>query len=234
MPFHTCHPAPGQLTMTAVFSNVWRRPKMLVGMGVGLVGALLVPGDHSAVTRGLIGWNIGVYLYLALMAASMFQADHGRTREVAIAHKEGALAVSTILVGAAFASLAAVIFELASTKATGGAHREFSPVLLTMITVAGSWLLIPTLYTLNYASLYHREEHGSGLKFPEQADGAEYFPDYLDFLYFAFTITVAMQTADISITDRRMRRVALVHQIVSFIFNTMILALTINIAAGLF
>lgn len=210
------------------------RPRMLVAAAVGLTAGVLVPGEHSALTRALIGWNVGVWLYLVLIAGSMFAADHGRTRAIAIAAKEGAFAVSTTLVAAAFASLAAVIFELATTKSAGGGHHELPRVLLTLVTVIGSWLLIPTLFTLNYASMYHREEHGSGLRFPEQAEGERYLPDYLDFAYFAFTITVAMQTADVSITDKHMRRMALVHQIVSFVFNTMILALTVNIAASLF
>jgi uncharacterized membrane protein len=216
--------------MRSLVASFVARPRMLAASLIGLAVALLVPGQHGLVTRSLLGWNVGVWLYLAFIAFTLFRADHGRVRDAAKAHAEGAAAVSTVVVGAAFASIAAIVFELASTKSGGG--RALPQVLLTLVTVGGSWLLIPMLFTLNYASVFHRGEHGAGLKFP---DDVEHFkPDYMDFLYFSFTIAIAMQTADVAITDRGMRKLVLVHQLVSFVFNTTILALTVNSAAGLF
>jgi uncharacterized membrane protein len=88
------------------------------------------------------------------------------------------------------------------------------------------------MFALTYASLYFRVAHGSGLKFPE-AD-PDFRPDFSDFLYFSFTIAVAFQTADISVTTQPMRRLVLLQSILSFGFNTAILAFTINIAASMF
>ncbi len=107
----------------------------------------------------------------------------------------------------------------------------------TLATVTGSWLLVAVLFTLNYASLYYRDaadgEPGSGLRFPDD-DPAAFRPDYVDFLYFSFTIAVAVQTSDVEVTTRSMRKLVLMQSVLGFAFNTLLLALTINIAAGLF
>ena len=103
---------------------------------------------------------------------------------------------------------------------------------LALATVAGSWLLLPTVFALTYASAYYRPVHGSGLQFP----GADetFKPGYGDFLYVSFTIVVAAQTADVSISTSVMRRLVLLQSLLSFAFNTAILAFTINIAVSLF
>jgi uncharacterized membrane protein len=85
---------------------------------------------------------------------------------------------------------------------------------------------------MNYASVYHLTAHGAGLKWPDP--DPTYNPDYGDFLYFSFTIAVASQTADVSITSRQMRRLVLVQALLSFVFNTTILGFTVNISASLF
>jgi uncharacterized membrane protein len=120
---------------------------------------------------------------------------------------------------------------LATAKVPGAPH-ELSHVLFALATVAGSWLLLPTLFTLTYASVFYRTAQGSGLKFPD--DSGALRPDYADFLYFAFTIAVAAQTSDISVSTRDMRRLVLLQSVLAFVFNTAILAFTINIAASLF
>jgi uncharacterized membrane protein len=92
--------------------------------------------------------------------------------------------------------------------------------------------LLPTLFALDYAGLFYRVEQGEGLVFPEAAAGFK--PDYVDFLYFSFTIAVALQTSDVAVTGKPMRRLVLVQSLLAFVFNTTILAFTINIAATLF
>jgi uncharacterized membrane protein len=91
---------------------------------------------------------------------------------------------------------------------------------------------VPETFALTYASQYYRTAHGSGLNFPHADE--EFRPDYGDFLYFSFTIAVASQTADVSVTTQAMRRLVLLHSVLSFAFNTAILAFTVNIAASLF
>jgi len=183
------------------------RPRLLASLAAGMAVTLAVPASNSWVTRALLGWNVGVVIYLALITTFMLKADHGKLKRVAAAHAEGAAVVLTVVVVAAL-------------------H-----VLLALSTVVCSWTLLPTLFTLNYASLYFTQP-GGGLRFPDDHAGGP--PDYADFAYFAFTIAVASQTADVSITTRPMRRLALAQSLLSFLFNTTILALMINITASLF
>ena len=121
--------------------------------------------------------------------------------------------------------------ELSAAKQLG-APAALPHVALALSTVVGSWLLLPTVFALNYASLYFRVPPGSGLRFPD--DAKDFRPDFSDFLYFAFTIAVASQTADVTVSTRTLRRWVLLQSVLSFVFNTAILAFTINVAASLF
>lgn len=206
------------------------RPRMLIAAVFGIAAGWAVPAA-TVVTRVLIGWNVGVWLYLALIAMSMYRVDHGRLKQAALAHSEGALTVSVMVVLASLASLAAIVLELAASR-QGHMPPSAAQVVLTLITVTGSWLLLPTLFTLNYASLYYSREPGMGLGFPG-AD-AQFRPHYVDFLYFSFTIAMALQTSDVAVTDKTMRLVVLAQSVLSFVFNTAVLAFLINIASGLF
>ncbi len=212
------------------------RPRLAAALAVGVLAGLLVPGLSRAVTRGLVGWNAAVWLYLLLEAAMMVRADHADLRRLARVNAEGARTVLAAVVAAALASLAAIVLELAAAKSPG-AGRALPQVLFALVTIAGSWLLVGVLFTLNYASLYYRDAGpdgpGEGLLFPGR-DTAAFRPDYVDFLYFAFTIAVAAQTADVAVSTRGMRQLVLLQSVLAFVFNTTLLALTINIAAGLF
>ncbi|MDE2625973.1 MAG: DUF1345 domain-containing protein [Burkholderiales bacterium] len=211
--------------------HVRNRPRMFIAAAVGLAVAIVVPGIGSALTRALLGWNVGVWLFLVLIGLMMLRADHDRLRRVAVAQAEGAATVLAVVSVAAVVSIVAIVFELSTAKQPG-AHYALPHALFALTTVAGAWLLLPTLFAMNYASLYYLTGHGDGLQFPSTEAGFK--PDYADFLYFSFTIAVASQTADVSICTRPMRRLVLLQSVLSFVFNTTILAFTINIAASLF
>ena len=218
--------------MIAMFQHLKTRPRMAISVVVGALVGTLAPDIAHLVTRLLVGWNVGVWLFLVLVATMMLQADHERVRRNAIAQAEGAAVVLALVVVAAIASLVAIVVELAAAKGPD-AHHALPHILFALLTVAGSWLLLPTLFAMNYASLYYNHsEHGHGLQFP--GPDKNFRPDYADFLYFSFTIGVASQTADVSIATRPMRRLVLLQSVLSFVFNTTILAFTINIAASLF
>jgi uncharacterized membrane protein len=216
-------------------AHIRARPRLFICAAIGLAIGRLTPDVGLAVTRALLGWNAGVWLFLVLIVLMMLNADHDRLRRTAIAQAEGATAVLVLVVIAAVASIVAIVIELTAAKGPG-AHHALSHIFFALGTVTGSWLLLPTLFALNYASLYYGSSengrNGCGLRFPE-AD-PHFHPDYADFMYFSFTIAVASQTADVSITNRPMRRLVLLQSLLSFLFNTTILAFTINIAAGLF
>lgn len=217
--------------MRRLISHLRVRPRLMLSVTVGIAAALLLPGTHHVVTRSLFGWNVSVWLYLMLAALMMLRADHARLRRIALAQAEAAATVLGIVILAALFSLVGIVAELMAAKAPGAPHA-LPHVLFALATVAGSWLLVPTMFAMTYASQYYRTSQGSGLNFP-QADNS-LRPDYADFLYFSFTIAVASQTADVSVSTRPMRRLVLLQSVLSFAFNTAILAFTINIAASLF
>ncbi len=209
-------------------------PHLLMSLLCGVAVALLLPGGHSPRTRALVGWNVAVWLYLALAAWVMLRADASRIRRVAKAQAEGAATVLVMVIVAALVSLAGTVLELSAAKQPieSSAPAALPHVALALSTVVGSWLLLPTVFALNYASLYFRVPPGSGLRFPD--DAPNFSPDFSDFLYFAFTIAVASQTADVTVSTRALRRWVLLQSVLSFVFNTAILAFTINVAASLF
>lgn len=221
--------------MRTVVSHLRAHPHLVVSATVGIVAGVVAVaagwGGDNVVSQSLVGWNVGAWVYLVWTVWWMTHADHGRLIRVAKAQAEGAGVVLAIVAGAALASLGGVIVELSAAKAAGPSGA-LPHVLFALATVISSWLLVPTLFTLNYASLYHGGARAGGLDF--QDANPKFEPDYSDFLYFSFTIAVASQTADVAVASRAMRRLALKQALLSFVFNTTILAFAINLAASLF
>lgn len=206
------------------------RPRLLTAIAVGVAVVAACPGSLPALTRGLLGWNVGVWFYLLLALQMMASADHGHLQRNAIAQADGRAAVLLLAVAGALASLAAIALELSHVRHGADAAQGWPYLLLAISTVLGSWLLLPVEFALAYASLYHRDGQGPhGLEFP----GDEGQPDYTDFMYFAVTLAATSQTSDVVVNARPMRRLVLLHALLSFAFNTGVLALTINILAGL-
>ncbi len=200
-------------------------------MVVGCVVGAAWPGIESLVVRALLGWNVLVWLYLVLVVVALLRAEHGHYKRRALEQAESAAAVLAIVVGAAVVSLVAIVFELLAAKAAGP-HHLLPHLVFAAVTVLGSWLLLPTLFALTYASEYYKQDPDRGLAFPDSQPGFE--PDHNDFLYFSFTIAVTAQTSDVGVTTRSMRRLVLFQSILSFVFNTTILAFSVNAAASFF
>ncbi|MEI2832293.1 DUF1345 domain-containing protein [Pseudomonas mosselii] len=203
-------------------------PRLSIATLAGLLGGWLIPAGDT-VQHILAGWNLGVWLYLAMVLWLSLRANAERVRKVARIEDENAGLVLITVCVSAIASLAAVTLQLVSSRGLEGGALALH-YLYTGLTVAGSWLLIGCIFSLHYARLFYTgDRHEPSLRF---ADG-ERNPDYWDFHYFSFTINVAVQTSDIGVAGRAMRRVVLAHSLVGFVFNTAILGFTINIAAGL-
>ena len=129
------------------------------------------------------------------------------------------------------ASLLAVVLLLGALQGAAPAVKWLH-VVLALLAVLSSWLLVHTVFTLRYAHLYYDGDPGEeagGLDFP--GDTKE--PDYLDFAYFAFTIGMTAQTSDVAVSTQPMRLLTLLHGVLSFFFNTAVVALSINGLAGL-
>jgi len=206
-----------------------KRPRLWIALGAGIAAGVLCP-LASLATRGLIGWNVGVWLYLALLLRMMTQSDAHRLRRHAVELADSMGAVLLLAAMGAIASMGAVALELSQVQHGQDAAQSWPYLLLAISTVTCSWLLLPAEFALAYASLYHSAPgKPHGLEFP----GDEEHPDYTDFMYFAITLAATSQTSDVAVSTRPMRRLVLVQAVLSFVFNTSVLALTINILAGL-
>ena len=209
------------------------RPRLWTSVAVGLLAALALPDEWTrhGPTRALIGWNVCALLYLALVWLMVRGADRDDMLHRARAENEGRFLVLTLAVLASAAVLLAIGSQLAAMKDLHGSDKTWH-VALAGLTLMSSWLFTQALFALHYAHDFYvaRDRHrAEGLQFP----GTEH-PDYGDFFYFACVIGTSAQTADVSFNSSALRRVGLVHCVQAFFFNTVVLALTINIAAGMF
>ena len=209
------------------------RPRLFSCAAIGVATLLLLPESaaQQPIARLLVGWNVGVFLYLLLAAHMMFWSPHERMRRRALQQDEGRMVILALVVAAALMSLGAIVAELSVVRDMHGALR-YGHIALTVLTIVSSWVFTQMMFALHYAHDYYaNEQRGNpgGLLFP-----GSHAPDYGDFLYFACVIGTSGQTADVNIDGRVMRRTALVHCVLAFFFNTTLLALSINIASGLF
>ena len=209
------------------------RPRLLSSIALGLATALLLPETlaQQTVTRAIVGWNVGAILYLLLAMKMMFWSTHERMRVRALQQNEGKTVVLILVITSAIMCIGAIVAELAVVKDLKGELR-YAHIALAGLTIATSWAFTQVMLALHYAHDYYVcVFHGEpgGLEFP-----GGHIPDYGDFLYFASVIGTSGQTADVSFTGRKMRRTGMIHCVLAFFFNTTVVALTINIASGLF
>lgn len=208
------------------------RPRLFIGAACGLIAEPLLPGWFSEVTRSIVAWDIGVIVYLAL-AALLFTAERAEHMAAdAEAQEEGEWTIFVLTLLGVLFSFAAIIGEFAGTREMKGWERTLH-IALVAATLFVSWLMTHTTFAFRYAHEYYARDRGGpevdgGLEFP-----GEQRPDYLDFMYFSLVLGMTFQVSDVQITARKFRRMAAVHGLLGFLFNTIILALTVNIAAGL-
>lgn len=182
------------------------------------------------VTRWLIGWNVGAWTYLLLAGVMMARSSPERMRRRALTQDDGAAAILTLVVLAALAGLGAIVAELGVARDEQGLSRHLH-IGLAALTVVSSWAFTQLMFALHYAhEFYLAQQRGQvgGLLFPDTNQ-----PGYLDFVYAAAIIGTSAQTADVSFNSAAMRRVGLVHSVLAFLFNTTLLALTVNVGSNL-
>jgi len=208
-----------------------RRVRLIAGLAtMAVVFFLIPPGELRIATRALIAWNVGAWLFLALIALMMARGASDSIRVHAAEEDENQWALLTIAIAVAAAALAAIVLELGPVKDMTGLSKG-AHIGLVAATILSAWTFTHVMFALHYAGEYYAPgEDGvrAGLRFPE-----EEAPGWGEFLYQAFVIGCASATADVNATSRSMRRACLAHGVVAFFFNTIILALTINIGAGL-
>jgi len=207
--------------------------KLLICFGVGLISFLaLLPVKMEGATRTMISWDIFSLCMITIYLAIFSAVCPKQLRVLASREDASRPVVFLILMISTVGSLGGVLLLLRNQK--GWLLNAGVETTIYILGVVCSWVLLHLMFTSRYAHLYYgdhetrKNEMAGGLDIPN-----EKCPDYVDFAYFSFVIGMTFQVSDIQITSRKMRRVALLHGLLSFIFNTVIVALSINVVVNL-
>jgi uncharacterized membrane protein len=211
---------------------VMGRPRLFIGLIAGVGAYIVMPTTVGIVTRAVLAWDAGVVVFLALSAWLFTEERISRMAEDAAKQQEGEWTIFALTIAAVVFSFVAIFGEFAMLH-DAKAEEKTLRITLVSVTLFVSWLMTHTTFALRYAHEYYSRDRGAkevdgGLDFP-----GEKRPDYLDFMYFSLVLGMTFQVSDVQITARKFRRLAAVHGLLSFLFNTIIVALTVNIAAGL-
>ncbi|WP_309683390.1 DUF1345 domain-containing protein [Polaromonas sp.] len=211
-------------------SETTSEQRLVYGLLAGL-GTAALPLPMTWPFRGLLGWCAGVAVYLVLAWWLCVGFDAKRTRERAQAQDEPSVVLFLLMLLATLTCVAAITMMMGQVRAMSGLAHALH-LVLALAALAGSWFFIHVMFAFHYAHRYYQEEKrskpdGAGLLFPGGLD-----PDYFDFLYHAHVVGMTSQVSDVQVTSRDMRRLTLVHSLLSFGFNMLILALSINVVAG--
>ncbi len=228
-------------TLMTIMTTTWhrrqylrlaRRPRLSLAFACAIITFILLtccwPGH--VVARCLLAYNLGALLYLVLAGRMMLDFDEATIRNRARQLNDGQFGILFGVVIASILALLAIAAQLAVAKDFSGLSRS-AHLALAGLTVFTSWSFTQVMFALHYAhDFYHVPDDcpPGGLAFPGTAT-----PNYLDFLYLACSIGTSGQTADVTFTSSALRRVGLLHCVLAFFYNATLIALTINIAAGL-
>lgn len=203
--------------------------KLLIGIAAG-IGAAIIFGTQKLGTLStvMLGWDAFGAVYLTLEWITIFSTEPGEIRQQASRQDPRRTIVFSLILVAAVASVMAIILMIVTKqKATDVTDWRTPIAILAMIL---SWFLVHTLFTLRYAHIFYGNDvenptnHAGGLDFPDEKK-----PGYLDFAYFSFVLGMTFQVSDVEITSRNIRKLALLHGLISFGFTTVILAIVINV-----
>lgn len=224
----------------AALRPILLRIRLLFAVAIGLATYAVQPVFVEASTRMLVAWNVAIIAYLVMVGFMMARSTRDSMRKRARQLDEGRYTVLILAVIAALSSLATILFELFGLKKAPDGVVALH-IGLSVATIVTTWSFVHVIFAEHYAHAFYNldddmvegedeaeSQKKKGLRFPGQP-----WPDYVDFLYFSFTIGVANQTADTDVVSRGMRVLVLIHSVISYFFNTIILALTINIAASM-
>jgi uncharacterized membrane protein len=185
----------------------------------------------NTMVTAMMLWDVFAFTYILTSWIVFFTSTESHITKKARKDDGSRLFVFLIVVLASFASMFTVLMLIISKDTAGIDKAVYLPVIITGMLL--SWVLVHTTFCFHYAHLYYdnnegTEKNAGGLNFPD-----ELHPDYIDFAYFSFVIGMTFQVSDIEITSRTIRRQVLVHGLLSFALNTFVVALTINLIAGL-
>jgi uncharacterized membrane protein len=202
------------------------RTRITVGVVVGLAVAVIAGTLGSWVYAPALGWICGAIVYLTWTWAVVSGMDPGQTANHATREDPPKRETQLLIIGASIASLAGVGYLLVRASSSTGAAQAVAAALGVM-SVAVSWVVVHTLFTLRYALLYYTDDN-HGVNFKQTSP-----PRYSDFAYLAFTVGMTFQVSDTDITSHTIRATALRHALLSYLFGSLILAATVNLVASL-
>jgi len=203
-------------------------PRIWIAVALGVGMFLSLPTGWLGITRVLVAWDFGVSSFLALLWIWMSGLTAQQICTQYVEEDASGPVILAVVVVAALLSLVAIVQPLATLRHAEGSERTWHFVLAA-VTLADSWLLVPAMFTTHYADQYYSCPAGDRpLSFPDTD-----MPIFWDFAYFSFTIAAACQTADIYTRRASIRRIVLMHEVISFLFNASILGFAINVTAGL-
>jgi uncharacterized membrane protein len=205
--------------------------RLLISIAVGMAVTIgLSMTDWDMATKLLLGWDIGVALYLALAYQLAVTCGIDEIRRRAAEDDEGAFALLILTGLSGLAIMGAIVAELGIAKVSGQPRSGYG-IAIAMVTIFVSWSFVHTIFALHYAHEYYGERGDKaigGLTFPGRQP-----PDYWDFVYFSLVIAMTSQVSDVVITSKVIRRVVAVHGALAFFFNVSVIALTVNIISNL-
>lgn len=207
------------------------RPKLYLAVAAAIVAIYAAPEAIPLKARAVIGWNSGAAVYLLLAVYLMSSCSFDGIRKRAAQEDETRFVFVTLILLAIVSSFWAVVGLIGEAKTESGTTKSLY-FALAGLAIFQSWLVMQVVFTLHYAHEFYWPAPGSGsptggLTFP-----GDDRPDYWDFFYFTTSIGATSQTSDVSITSKSLRRTVAFQAIVSFVFNTTVIALAINLAAG--
>jgi uncharacterized membrane protein len=215
----------------ALIDRIDRRFRLLFSFALGVLIFFTTNKAGNEGLNFLYAWIAFAFSSLFFSWSTILTKHPGKIGTIAKEQDSNFWIIFLIVVTAAFISLFTIVLLLHGFSSYRKSGLSLH-IVLSLVAVVLSWLLIHTVFTIRYAHLYYEhsrrkkepEPYGEGLQFPGNEQ-----PDFLDFVYFSFVIGMTFQVADVSITNRHFRRLALFHGLLSFVFNTTIIALTINI-----
>ena len=207
---------------------VWNHVKLWIAAAVGLILVLASPAHWGGIARVLVGWNGAIFVLVPLTYLWMRKLDARALRAKYIEEDPTAPVIFLVTVIGALLSVLGIIALLSTAKQAPSGERA-AHFLLACLTIAGSWALVHTMFTIRYADMFYSvlDADPPPLSFPDTAE-----PLFWDFVYFAFTIGMCFQISDACVTSSQIRKTVLGHALLSFAYNTVILAFTLNLVFG--
>jgi uncharacterized membrane protein len=204
--------------------------RIFISLVTSLLACFLLPFKMPVLNSVMLAWVIFSLSYLILSLLVIIKRPVSEIRKTAKKNDGSVLFVSALILLSSFASMFTVLLLMLSQKNDSADNVFYLPLAISGMML--SWLMVHSIYTFHYAHMYYDDDKegkdAGGLDFPGEAQ-----PNYIDFAYFSFVIGCTFQVSDVEISSPKIRRVALLHGLLSFGLNTFVVALTINIIGSL-